>query len=113
MGCTGSFTCAQTMTKESYTELEEAMRPEYVEEPNDSIRWIGWKALDYQKPDATAMLLKDVRCSVGKRLFTSWAATVLWTNREGSFRLGYPATSSRGTLGTTRRGGLMTWRPIT
>lgn len=56
MGCTGSFTCAQKMTEESYTELEEATRPEYVEEPNDSIRWIGWTALDYQKPDATAML---------------------------------------------------------
>lgn len=87
MGCTDSFTCAQTMTRESYTELEEAMRPEYVEEPNDSIRWIGWTALDYQKPDAA----KDVRCSVGKRLFTSWAATVLWTNREGSFsQVGLP-----------------------
>lgn len=56
MGCTGSFTCAQTMTKESYTELEEAMRPEYVEKPNDSIRWIGRTTLDYQS------LMRELCC---------------------------------------------------
>lgn len=55
---TGGFTCAQAMTKESCTELEEAMRPEYVEEPNHSIRWIGWTALDYQSLMRGLLLLE-------------------------------------------------------
>lgn len=49
------------MTEERYTELEEAMRPVYAEEPNDSVRWIGWTTLDYQGLLRRAMLLKKMQ----------------------------------------------------